>query len=541
MNPRILTFVAIAGLASCISEPPGQDEADAGVDATFDASTADDGRADDAGPADDADASNVDACTPATCAELQACGMPEDGCGGILTCDPCAAPDRILTNVTRITLLDGEEFSQINARVQDTEGNAIPDATLTWSTTDEGIATVDMRGKLTGVGVGSTTLTISSEGVDDATIDVTVENGWSDVAVGQSHTCALTMSGRAYCWGNGFTNAVAARPNEFHAVPQRVDPGNIAHTEIAIGHDHSCAITEDEMEVRCWGSNEWGQVADDPQNSISLNPRTIPISQSGPFHMLAAGLYHTCVLLSDNTPVCWGRNDGGQADYEEQTDVVPPSQVDAMAAFRSLGGGNAVTCGAALNGDLVCWGSDGNGERGDGSETTLPSRTTVRLDDADQPLDAVSLFDGHGCSLVSDGRVVCWGYNNVGQAVPEGEASVPVPTLVFGDQEFVEVSAGARHSCAILASDETKVVCWGSNSESGGDYDITGLLGSDDPMVTTNEIDFGHTVVQLATGWFHSCARLGDGSVRCWGDNDQGQLGNGTMDDSTVPVAVGFP
>jgi alpha-tubulin suppressor-like RCC1 family protein len=540
MKPNISCSIAAAMLfaVGCIASPPGSNNqapddggADAGPVSDTSNNTSTDGSTTD-GAVTDAYTGDADACVPSTCEELQACGTIDDGCGTRLECSPCMEPDRIVVFPDPITVLVGEEL-ELQSHVFDTDNNQIPDAAITWAVDDEGVIGLSQDGVVTGRATGQTTIAASADGVDSVTIDVTVEETFSAVDAGHTHTCALTASGRAYCWGNGHTLAVG-RPPGTYRTPQRIDFGNRQYAEIAVGQDHSCAISMDRTKVRCWGKEDHGQLGGLGMDRI--NSVEVDLGVAGEYREITAGLFHTCVIAENNEPVCWGQNDHGQSSPDAGDDPASPTTVALPESATSLAAGWKYTCAIAET-TQYCWGDDANGQFGDGDNANGPEVTDVEIsyESAPQELSMMAAFDGHTCALTSGGTVLCWGYNESGAVDPMLDNPVASPVGRYEDNEYDHVDVGSRHSCAAMA---TSLQCWGSNSEDDGNRDVTGLLGTDDPMVVSNLIDFNEEIEEIALGWFHSCVLLTDGTIHCWGDNQDGQLGDGTTDDSSSPVRV---
>jgi alpha-tubulin suppressor-like RCC1 family protein len=161
---------------------------------------------------------------------------------------------------------------------------------------------------------------------------------------------------------------------------------------------------------------------------------------------------------------------------------------------------------------------------------------TVRCRGAADPpgiISVAALSSGysHDCALLEAGTIQCWGANDNGQlgVGTAAESDVP-PSTVLGITDAAGVSAGYNETCAVLA--DGTVRCWGVNS-----YGQLGDGTTTDSSVPVTVLGLTDAVA-ACTGDGHSCARLRDGSVQCWGANSFGQLGNGTTTDSTVPVVV---
>jgi alpha-tubulin suppressor-like RCC1 family protein len=169
-----------------------------------------------------------------------------------------------------------------------------------------------------------------------------------------------------------------------------------------------------------------------------------------------------------------------------------------------------------------------------------------------QRVDAGSLDLGtfHGCAITASGELRCWGSNQYGQlgqgntnniGNDAGESTVPVD---LGGHDAVDVSAGQEHTCAVL--DDGSVRCWGRNDRGQLGQGNTTNIG-DNAGESTVLVDLdGQVAREVAAGWAHTCALLDDGFVRCWGFNGYGQLGQGNTtnigdDPGELPVTVALP
>jgi alpha-tubulin suppressor-like RCC1 family protein len=208
-----------------------------------------------------------------------------------------------------------------------------------------------------------------------------------------------------------------------------------------------------------------------------------------------------------------------------------PVQVTGLAAGAAIeiGAGGTVSCALSSVAKLRCWGDNMHGEVGDGTMTPRPTPTNV-VDLGNTVLD-VSVGGSHACALVSGGFVRCWGDNGSGQLGDGTQMDQPRPVLVTGLSNVQRIAAGESHTCAILKTGE--VYCWGDNS--------SGQLGA------TTTGTFSATPVKLSgitgptaisAGGAHTCALMTSGQIQCWGANDSGQLGDGTMMGRSAPMPV---
>ena len=194
------------------------------------------------------------------------------------------------------------------------------------------------------------------------------------------------------------------------------------------------------------------------------------------------------------------------------------------------------TCALLDTGGLRCWGSGTNGAIGDGGLTNR--LTPVNVTGLTSGVSAVSSGIYHVCALLDTGAVRCWGYNNKGQ-VGNGQSSfvtpVSTPASVTGLSSGVAaISAGNNFTCALLTNGGVR--CWGDNSE--GQLGNGTLTDSSSPVVVSG---LSSSAVSIATGNYHACALLSSGTVQCWGKNSSYELGNGDPDGRTMtPVDVQF-
>jgi alpha-tubulin suppressor-like RCC1 family protein len=382
------------------------------------------------------------------------------------------------------------------------------------------------------------------------------------ISTGDYHTCALILDGTVQCWGGNtygqLGDGTSTGPQTCYGAGCSTTPvmvsGISTATAISAGSEHTCALLSDGS-VQCWGWNSDGQLGigtnTGPQTCNSFGCSTTPVPASGISTAIAisAGGYHTCALLSDGTVQCWGSNSNGQLGNGSTTDSFIPVTVSGISTATTITTGKYHTCAILSGGAVQCWGRNAYGQLGDGSTTDSSIPVTIPL----IGVTAISAGVAHTCALLSDDTVQCWGDNTYGQL---GNGTIPKtfppwvssPVTVSGIATATAISAGGGHTCALL-SDGT-VQCWGGN-DSGqlGNGTNTGsqacypLVCSGIP-VTVSGIS---TAIAISAGNEHTCAVLSDGTVQCWGENNAGQLGNGTntgpqtcnsIPCSTTPVTV---
>jgi alpha-tubulin suppressor-like RCC1 family protein len=189
------------------------------------------------------------------------------------------------------------------------------------------------------------------------------------------------------------------------------------------------------------------------------------------------------------------------------------------------------SCARKNDGTVWCWGNNNAAQLAVAGIPSRPTPAPIAISGA----LAIAAGDSHGCAVLGDRTVVCWGYNNAGQ-LGGGSTSNPAttPVAVSGLTDVLEIAAGDDHSCA-RRGDET-VWCWGDNAK--------GQLGDGGQMQRPSPVQVGSLAgaKAIAIGWTHSCALVAGGRVTCWGENTHGELGDGTKADrASAGVFVDLP
>jgi alpha-tubulin suppressor-like RCC1 family protein len=195
--------------------------------------------------------------------------------------------------------------------------------------------------------------------------------------------------------------------------------------------------------------------------------------------------------------------------------------------------GDASACGIPANGAAVCWGNNGDGQLGDG--TGIAKATPVPVTGG-QLFKAVTVGVGHACGLTTAGQAYCWGANWAGQLGNGSTDGSLVPVAVSGGFTWVSISAGFGFTCAVATGGAAR--CWGENG-SGALGDGT-AANSSVPVAVAGGLQFASVASTNGDESFFACGLTPAGAAHCWGDNGNGQLGDGGAAGaiSRVPVAV---
>ena len=330
------------------------------------------------------------------------------------------------------------------------------------------------------------------------------------------NTCAVLDTGSVTCWGANISGQLGIGKLSASSGPTVID-GLAEVTAVATAGaayaGFSCALRRSGT-VACWGSNQWTPGAQGPR------PIATPGEILGVRGAIAISMGGTtaCVLLADGTVKCWS-NAVGSSGFVNGT-AASSYEAFGITALRdvkqiTVGQSGGHICALLNNQTVVCAGYNNFGQLGnaDADGGITPPLHVTNLTN----VVAISAGGGHTCAVRADGGVWCWG------AADDGQTGIPyhsgVPAKVDGLMPALSVSAGEYHTCAVLIGAE--VSCWGRR--------LYGRLGDGRADLSFSHIPSAveiSDVVSIAAGRQHTCALLGNGSARCWGDNSSGQTGS---------------
>jgi len=355
------------------------------------------------------------------------------------------------------------------------------------------------------------------------------------ISAGEDHTCALTGSGGVLCWGHNSSGQLGNGSTVDLYAPMYVVGLSSGVASVSAGGSHTCALTTAGA-VKCWGENSSGQLGDGTVIS-RLTPVDVSGLSSG-VSAISAGGDHTCALTSTGAVYCWGNNFYGQVGNSSNLNRLVPVVVSGplVVAAVSAGGGHDLgghtggghNCLVTTSSNVYCWGDNSSGQLGINSTDNQRKPTKIYS----FLVASISSGGKHTCALTASGAAWCWGYNFYGQVGNNSTSDELTPVSVSGLSSGVtSISAGGRHTCALTSAGGVK--CWGRN--------IDGELGDDSTQNRITPVNvFGLTngVASISAGGYHTCARITGGTVKCWGYNLYGQLGNGTTTSSPIPINV---
>ena len=415
--------------------------------------------------------------------------------------------------------------------------------------------------------------------------EVTVgEYKGSKMAVGNNHTCVILSDNQIRCWGANYSGqlgqehieSLADEPSEVVKEIPPIDLGTgLSAKTMSSGKDYTCVLLSNNQ-VKCWGLNygvlgtgDLSSVGDE-ENEMGDELPAIDLGTDSKGTLIAkvlnTGLYHACVILSNNQVKCWGDNYYGQLgqgnrfvigdDPNEMGDNLIPVDLgtnsEGPLTVKAIAGGEFHTCAILNHGQVKCWGRNSYGQLGQGHKNDLGDEENEMGDHlpfidlgTDLAAQAITLGSSFSCAILNHGQVKCWGRNSYGQlgqghknelGDEENEMGDHLPFIDLGtDSEgplrVKTITSGDSHICALLSNDQVK--CWGDNSffQLGQNHksprgDEENEMGDHLPF-----IDFGKELTTriITSKYDHTCAFLSNNQVKCWGFNQFGQLGQGNL------------
>jgi len=445
--------------------------------------------------------------------------------------------------------------------------DAAGQASTTW-TLGPRVGDQSLRVRLAGR-PSSTPLTVTATG--------TVQ--FADIAVGNFHVCGLTTTARVFCWGlndvgqlgKGSYNSTTMPTTAVAMTADSSATANTLRARLVTGTRSSTCVVTLAQDVFCWG-HQWGT-----QATSNLPLQSVIKSNGGsgtPLSLvfLQVAEDHGCLIQTSGAANCTGNNDHGQlGDVSAGPPFPSPAAgtwpwVDNQATFSNLQLGTSFTCGfhrfrteAAPDSSQIplCWGDGASGQRGDSTSlngalqlASTPKHIKVKSLAAGIAFDSTSLAvgDKHACAAaIGTGIAYCWGLNAHGQlgrtTDSTGNAARDSSAApVAGSPAFARLFAGKYHTCGLMA--DGTAYCWGRNDY--GQLGIGTISGFNSGVSTATAVSTGLKFRSLSLGEFSTCGVTGtpgvpaSGSSRvwCWGDNSFGQLGTGLTASSSVPVLV---
>jgi alpha-tubulin suppressor-like RCC1 family protein/endonuclease/exonuclease/phosphatase family metal-dependent hydrolase len=318
---------------------------------------------------------------------------------------------------------------------------------------------------------------------------------WRRISTSGATTCAIKTDGALWCWGLNNFGQVGARRSGPRLKPTQV--GTATWSSVATGWGHTCGIRS-------------------PSSSDSSGPDSARPDSTG---TVAGTLW------------CWGQNVSGQLGVgRTNRHIARPTRVGSASNWSTVTVGGWHTCATRADHSAWCWGRNTFGQLGrDTRSQSSPIRLGKRHNWA-----ALSAGWGHTCATRTSTGMKCWGYNDQGQLGDGSRTSSAKPRLIGTERRWRSVTAGEASTCALDAVGQTW--CWGGNR-----YRQLGAAVSS-PALLAVRAEAAGSMTSLTSGWLHVCVAAeasvadsgpdtasGSDPIICWGNNEEGQLGNGAI------------
>ena len=407
----------------------------------------------------------------------------------------------------------------------------------------------------------------------------------ASVDTGYYHACALDNGGTGFCWGsdsNGQLGNGGANTNS--NVPVKLSnsgaiSGSTVLAQISAGGNHTCALSS-AGNAYCWGQNNYGELGNNSttDSSVAVNVTSTGLFTPGSVAQITSGLYHTCALTSLGAAYCWGYGQLGQRGDNNNLVITQSTPVAVVTTGVLLGktltqisGGTYHTCAIDSTGVVYCWGQDsaGSGQVGDNGTATIrptavyvysmaPTSVTAFPGNASATVywTAPGFLNGtltsytattspgsYTCTSTSATHCTITGLTNgttytvtVTVTTSAGTSAASAGATVTPAAGTTSISAGLANSCVLQSG---KAYCWGDNTYGEAGNNTTSPVTQLSPVaVYTGGALSGVTLTEVDTGSDFACGLSSAGAAYCWGYNNDGQLGDGTITNSSVPVAV---
>jgi len=367
----------------------------------------------------------------------------------------------------------------------------------------------------------------------------------ADTPAASASTLSTSVSaGYLWDWGNNTKYQLGDGSTTNQEKPQGLDADDIEDVvAVAGGLYHSLAVDEDGT-VWAWGNNSKDQLGNEDADSSESSP--LEVDDLEDIIAAAAGGDHNLALDDEGYVWAWGYNSTGQlginstSTKENAIKVKGGEQNESyLSNIEAIAAGYAFSLALDKDGHVWAWGDNSKGQLGNSSTskqtTPIEVKTGEQNDNSTYLSNIVAIAAGYQFSLAVDeeGNIWSWGYNNYGQLGNADTNTEKTPVQVEDISNAIAVAAGQYHSLAL--TDEGKVYAWG--------YNKYGQLGNGDTdtektPVAVEDSDMDQEIESISAGYNHSLALDADGTVWSWGDNNYGQLGDGSDDNQEEPVEI---
>jgi len=360
-------------------------------------------------------------------------------------------------------------------------------------------------------------------------LTVTPTNAFSAIDGGATHACGLASGGQAWCWGRNNAAQIGDSTFTNRKVAVQVKQGGVSYVTLSAGQSHTCAVSTT-GQAYCWGYNADGRLGD---STTALRRVPVAVHPVGTisFASISAGNQHTCGVNGSGQAYCWGSNASGQIGNNSTTYAKIATAVQqGGATYTQIAAANVHTCALDGTGQAYCWGYGGDGQLGYGF--TLGDSLPAAVSQGGVSYASIYAEYDYSCALDGSGQGYCWGVNTAGQLGDGTTTTQYTPVAVVQGVPYTTLALGAASACGLSSAGQA--YCWGAG--------LVGQLGDGNnsdslsPVAVAQPSGVTFTSIRAEASGF--CGLDTVGQTWCWGRGDYGQLGNNSLSNSSVPVAV---
>jgi alpha-tubulin suppressor-like RCC1 family protein len=345
----------------------------------------------------------------------------------------------------------------------------------------------------------------------------------TSIGTGLLHVCGISKGGEVSCAGANNWGQLGDGTTKDSTSAVSVTGVNDA-IQVDGGGQSTCVLRVRGL-VTCWGDNRFGLIG---TGTFDIDQQTnrVPADGISDATQISIEAAHICALQASGRVMCWGNNSDGQLGNgkptgdSDQIGVSRPVSVIGISDATQIGTGAYFSCALLRDQSVRCWGGNDQGQLGDGTQITRATPVKVR---GLENVKKISVGSFHACALLADANVMCWGSNSLGALGIRGPKISNTPVVVDSLGEVADINATAYHSCAIKKGGTP--TCWGGYRMSTRRDPINFGMETNFVPRTVNGVPRTRAVGG-GSGW--GCALTAAGQLRCWGDNEFGQFGNGT-------------
>ena len=349
------------------------------------------------------------------------------------------------------------------------------------------------------------------------------------IDIGYAMTCALDVTGQAWCWGVNSYGHLGTGDDLPHLVPAPVTGGQ-RFVQISVAREGpvACGLTA-AGEAWCWG-NSWAGLLGDGSGAVEGKPVSTPQRVVGghSFRQIAAAGTHSCAITTAGEAWCWGTNSLGQLGTGNETPSSTPVKVSGGLSFRQISTYSLNTCGVTTAGQAYCWGEGWSGIIGNGDDVNSNVPAPVSGNHA---FASVSVGMWMACGVTTGGDGYCWGEGGRGLGTGTSLGSSAIPVLVTGGLKWKAISAGGFIACGVTVTNSG--YCWGDNFLGALGAGPSVKEGTNQPIAIAGSLAFDRVVID-----YHGCGLTTAGTAYCWSMGEFGEIGDGNLRTRLAPVKV---